>query len=139
MRCSATASTQPSKTTVYPDEVRSVWPQFFPDSNSLVYQHQLKAGADGNMADARTRKFAQGQLYWTSAVASAAQQPLNALNGLRADGTSYLPSLATGVALSCTADGVAVGSNAGANGDITHGQDQNYNYEPTVNPVSSGG
>ncbi len=121
------------------NEVRSVWPQFFPDSNSLVYQHQLKAGADGNQADARTRKFAQGQLYWTSAVASSAQQPLNALNGLRANGTSYLPSLATGVTLSCTADGLAVGSNAGVNGDNTHAQDQNYNYEPTVNPVSSGG
>lgn len=53
--------------------------------------------------------------------------------------TSYLPQLATGIALACIADGVAVGSNAGASGDITHALDHNYNYEPTVNPVSSGG
>lgn len=121
-------------------DIRSAWPQFFPDSNSLVYQHQLRASSDGNYADAHTRKFAQGQLYWSSAVASAAPQPLHALNGYNPNGTtSYLPSLTTGVALSCTADGLAVGSNAGANGDITHALDRNYNYEPTVNPVSSGG
>jgi hypothetical protein len=121
-------------------DIRSVWPQFFPTSTSLVYEHQLKAGIDGNTPDARTRKLAQGQLYWTSTVASSVQQPLNALNGFLANGTtSYLPTLAAGVNLSCTADGSAVGSNAGAAGDITHAQDPNYNYEPTVNPVSSGG
>ena len=121
-------------------EVRSVWPQFFPTSTSLVYEHQLKAGADGNSADARTRKFAQGQLHWSSAVASAVPQPLNALNGLLPNGTtSYLPTFPTAPALTCSADGLSVGSNAGANGDTTHVQDPNYNYEPTVNPVSSGG
>jgi hypothetical protein len=144
-----TTNTFSNPTTVFDDgattpataaEVRSVWPQFFPTSTSVVYQQQLRASADGLYADAHTRKFAQGQLTWASVVASAMPQRLHALNGLNADGlTSYLPKLATGVNLSCTADGTAVGSNAGANGDITHTLDANYNYEPTVNPVSSGG
>jgi hypothetical protein len=121
-------------------DVRPAWPQFFPDSNSLIFQHQLRVSADGNSADTHTRKFAQGQLYWSSAVASASPQPLHALNGYDATGlTSYLPKLSTGVTLSCTADSTNVGSNAGTDGDDTHALDANYNYEPTVNPVSSGG
>jgi hypothetical protein len=121
-------------------DVRPTWPQFFPDSNSLIYEHQLRAGLDGNSGDGRTRKFAQGQIYWASALASAAVTPLNKLNGHNADGvTSYLPTLPGGSTLSCTADNSAVGANAGSDGDTTHTHDADYNYEPTVNPVSSGG
>jgi len=60
--------------------------------------------------------------------------PLNQLNGLDASGNSYLPKLATPLSLSCMDGSNNVGS---INPD--HGDDTNVNYEPTVNPLPSGG
>jgi len=121
------------------NEIRPAWPQFFPTSNALVYQHQLEAGLDGNQGDAHTRKFARGELYFAPVVSNATVVPLRRLNGHNPDGSSYLPVLSTPSTLSCTADSQNVGANAGANGDAAHTLDASYNYEPTVNPVSSGG
>jgi hypothetical protein len=59
---------------------------------------------------------------------------LNQLNGKDATGAVYLPKLAAPINLACTADGTSVG---GINAD--HGDDVNLNYEPTVNPLGSGG
>ena len=126
-------------------DIRPTWPAFFPDGHSVVYQQQLRRGIDANAGDGHTRKMAQGQIYWTKAAASTTPTPLNKLNGLNANGTSYLPSLTAASTVSCTADGSAVGANATTvtngtpDGDPHHVLDQNYNYEPTVNPVSSGG
>jgi hypothetical protein len=46
----------------------------------------------------------------------------------------YLPKLAQPITMSCTGDGAQVG-----NIDADHGDDVNLNYEPTVNPIASGG
>ncbi|MBL8957672.1 MAG: hypothetical protein JNK82_43255 [Myxococcaceae bacterium] len=119
---------------------RSAWPAFFPDSRSLVYQHVLRVSADGHTSDEHTRKFAQGELRWTSAISSTTPVRLDRLNGALPDGGTYLPKLATASTLSCTADGLAVGANALAtSSDPSHSADSKYNYEPTVNPVSTGG
>ena len=92
-------------------------------------------GIDGNGASAlETRKGARATIAWASATTGGTATTLNALNGLDPGGTSYLPKLTTPVSLSCAADKSQVGSI-----DPDHGDDARLNYEPTVNPVASGG
>jgi hypothetical protein len=117
-----------------PAEVRPGWPAFFPDGNSVVFHSQIAAGADGNnLGDLRSRKGAKAEIAWTRNDGSAVTV-LNQLNGRDAAGVSYLPALDAPIAMSCTGDGVQVG-----NIDANHGDDVHLNYEPTVNPVASGG
>jgi len=112
-----------------PSGERPGWPAFLPDGRSLVFQQQLAAGGDGNGEGALfTRRGAKAQIHWASA-AGAVVTPLDKLNGV-----GYLPHLATPPALTCTADGQTVGTI-----DPRHVEDHNANYEPTVNPVASGG
>jgi hypothetical protein len=114
-------------------QMRPGWPTFTPDG-ALVFHQQIAAGSDGNgQAALRTRKGAKAYLAWTPADA-ANPTPLNRLNGLDAAGTSYLPSLSTAISMSCKGDGVEVGAI-----DNDHADDENLNYEPTVNPIASGG
>ncbi|MEO6954733.1 MAG: hypothetical protein ABI321_23235 [Polyangia bacterium] len=116
-------------------EHRPAWPSFLPDSKSVVYHRQVKAGTDGNTDGATyTRKGAHGQIEWTSTTDAAHVTTLNQLNGSDSNGVSYLPQLATASTLACTADGTNVGGIDNAHADDTH-----LNYEPTVNPVASGG
>jgi hypothetical protein len=118
-----------------PPQTRPGWPAFFPDGKSVVFQLQSEAGVDGNNAgDLRTRKGAKGQIAWTSASDASNVTVLNALNGLDEAGVSYLPKLSAPIVMSCTGDGAQVG-----NINPDHGDDVNLNYEPTVNPVASGG
>jgi hypothetical protein len=118
-----------------PAETRPGWPAFLPDAKSLVFHHQSAAGLDGNAeGQMTTRKGAKAQIGWTSATDAAHVTTLNALNGLDATGTSYLPTLTTPITMSCLADLQEVG-----NIDPDHGDDVDVNYEPTVNPVASGG
>jgi hypothetical protein len=118
-----------------PAETRPGWPAFFPDGNSVVFQQQSVAGIDGNGSGSlATRKGAKGQIVWASAADASGLTPLNALNGLDPSGNSYLPKLPAPSALGCTADGAQVGGM-----DADHGDDANLNYEPTVNPIASGG
>lgn len=118
-----------------PAQTRPGWPAFFPDSNKVVFHRQSQAGSDGNNSGALwTRKGAKAQIYFTNMAGSSSVTLLNRLNGLDGTGTSTLPKLAAPASMSCTADGVQVG-----NIDADHGDDVNLNYEPTVNPVSSGG
>ncbi len=114
--------------------VRPGWPAFLPDGKSLVFHHQSVYGSDAPSGEMDTRKGCQAQIHWTSTTNASSVTPLNELNGLSAPNTSYLPKYSAGVAISCTADGTTVG-----NIDPTHANDVNYNYEPTVNPVASGG
>lgn len=116
-------------------EVRPGWPAVFPDGQSVVFHHQSVAGFDGNgMGQMATRKGAKAQIAWTNVTDSTKVTPLNQLNGKDASGNVYLPKLTTAVTLSCDADGKAVGGL-----DNDHGDDVNLNYEPTVNPVATGG
>ncbi|MFI5302988.1 MAG: hypothetical protein ACHREM_33270, partial [Polyangiales bacterium] len=118
-----------------PAETRPGWPAFLPDAKSLVFHHQSAAGFDGNgEGQMTTRKGAKAQIAWTNASDATHVTTLNALNGLDPSGVSYLPKLATPISLSCTGDGSVVGTI-----DPDHGADVNVNYEPTVNPIASGG
>jgi len=110
------------------------WPAFFPDGNSLVFHHQSVVGSDGTSGEMYTRKGCQAQIHWTSTTSASDVTVLNELNGLNGQNTSYLPSIASPPSMTCTADGVSVGGI-----DAAHSNDINYNYEPTVNPVPSGG
>ena len=116
-------------------ERRPGWPAFFPDGKSVVYHEQVAAGADGNqLPELHTRKGAKAFLSWTNATDAASVTPLDRLNGKDANGVSYLPRLEQPIVMGCTGDGVQVG-----NIDADHGDDVNLNYEPTVNPIASGG
>ena len=116
-------------------ESRPGWPAFFPDGKSVVFHQQTTAGVDGNnLGDLRTRKGAKAYLSLASASAGMAPVPLNQLNGKDAAGNSYLPKMSQAIALGCTGDGAQVGGM-----DADHGDDANLNYEPTVNPIASGG
>jgi hypothetical protein len=131
-------------------DTRPGWAAFLPDSNSVVFHHQSSSGADGNGdANMHTRKGAKAQIAWASASQSGTITPLNALNGLDAGGTSYLPVLASatpllqpngttcapgGAAVCCSGDGVQTDTMS-----PLHDDDVNQNYEPTVNPIASGG
>jgi len=113
-----------------PSEYRPGWGAFFPDGSSVVYQHQIAAGVDGNgLGDLRTRKGAKAYLAWTPADGTGSPTPLTEANG-----GSYLPQLAAPINMTCTGDGAQVGGI-----DADHGNDTNLNYEPTMNPVASGG
>lgn len=118
-----------------PAQTRPGWPAFFPDGKSVVYHHQIAAGIDGNnLGDLRTRKGAKAFIAVANAAGGGDPTPLNQLNGKDAAGNVYLPKLATPINMGCTGDGSQVG-----NIDPDHGDDVNLNYEPTVNPIASGG
>jgi hypothetical protein len=112
-----------------PVGTRPGWPAFFPDGGSIVYQQQTFGGADGVQDDLRTRKGAKAHLAWTAADGTGTPTPL-----ARANGEGYLPSLSAPITMICTGDNVSVGSI-----DADHADDVNLNYEPTMNPVASGG
>jgi len=112
-----------------PAAERPGWPAFLPDGRSLVFQQQLEAGGDGNAEGALyTRRGATAQIHWAS-VSGGVVTPLDKLNGV-----GYLPKLESPTTLSCKADGQEVGGI-----DPGHANDEDLNYEPTVNPVVSGG
>lgn len=118
-----------------PAQTRPGWPAFLPDGASVVFHKQTAAGIDGNnLYDLRTRKGAKAELVWTDTANPASVTPMNLLNGRDAQGNSYLPIHEGGTNMSCLADNAQVG-----NIDPTHADDVNTNYEPTVNPISSGG
>lgn len=105
------------------------WPAFFPDSKSLVFHHQSNPGIDPGGTDPCTRGGALAQIDWVSTGS-----PNNVTNLAQLNGKGYLPKLPAPSGLSCSADGNAVGGI-----DADHSDDVDHNYEPTVNPIPSGG
>ncbi len=118
-----------------PAVTRPGWPAFFPDGKSVVFHHQTAAGLDGNTEGALyTRKGAKAHIAWTGVDGAQKVTALDQLNGKDAAGKVYLPKLSQPSTLKCAADGAQMGTV-----DADHGDDVNLNYEPTVNPVVSGG
>ncbi len=88
---------------------RAGFPSFFPTNDAVVFHYQI---VNSNHRY-NTWSPAQAQIWWSDLPTGTATN-LSALNGL--DGTtSYLPT------------------------NATHPDDTTYNYEPTVNPIVSGG
>jgi hypothetical protein len=86
------------------------FPSFFPTNDAVAFHYQP------NGSSLETWQNAQGQIWWSDLQTGSASA-LYALNGLSAGGTSpYLPT-----------------------GPNNHANDTVYNYEPTVNPIASGG
>lgn len=112
-----------------PDQsYQALYPAFLPTNDALIFEKQIVSNgrdyggtrAGGDSGDAANHG-AQGELWWvqTNVNGTPIATRLNALNGYKADGTtSYLPH--------------------GANGHDP-GVEESLNYEPTVNPVPSGG
>ncbi len=112
---------------------RPGWPAFFPDSKSVVYHHETISSVEDSLG---TRAGAHAQIYWTSTSNAAGVTPLDNLNG-----KGYLPKLAAPGTLTCLADSYSVAANpsAGVSPNLDHSDDVDMNYEPTVNPIASGG
>ncbi|WP_434041180.1 MULTISPECIES: hypothetical protein [Sorangium] len=118
-----------------PIGTRPGWPAFLPDSKAVVFHHQTRASSEGDAdGDLKTRRGAKAHIARVSADGTGEVVPLDQLNGKGASGEVYLPRLTAPVALTCSADDTSVGGI-----DADHGDDVNLNYEPTVNPVASGG
>ncbi len=99
---------------------RAGFPSFFPTNDAVAFHRQLVPSAG---AEFGTRSGAQAQIWWSD-LGSGTARSLDALNGLDANGTSsYLPT----------------GPHNHGQGRSTPPNDATLNYEPTVNPVSSGG
>jgi hypothetical protein len=94
------------------------WPGFLPDNGALVFHNTLVAGSGGDNEIA-TWSGARAEIWWTdvpaaTAVTTPSPVRLDALNGFAA-GKSYMPT------------------------NSNHPDDTGLNYEPTVNPIASGG
>jgi hypothetical protein len=113
-----------------PATTRPGWPAFFPDSKSVVFHHQTGGSiCDGNALV--TRSGSRAQIYWANLSGPASVTALDNLNG-----KGYLPKLAAASGVACT-DACPANAVGAINGD--HSDDVDVNYEPTVNPVASGG
>ena len=98
------------------------WPAWLPDSSAIVFQNTVVPAANGGDSPLSTWHSAKADLWLAAVPANGTTLPspiaLDALNGDGPTGTSVLP--------------VAAGVTA-------HDDDDRMNYEPTVNPIASGG
>jgi len=88
------------------------WPTFLPTNNGVVFSLQSRTNKSGEFM--MTRYGGRGELWWSD-LATGQSHALDQANG-KNNGVSYLP----------------VGPN-------NHQDDTTLQYEPTVNPVVSGG
>ncbi len=112
------------------------WPAFFPDSKSVVFHHQTGASSCDGAGSLVTRSGARAQIYWTNLAGPASITPLDQLNG-----KGYLPKLAAASGVACNDACGQANSGSPTIGTINadHSDDVDVNYEPTVNPIASGG
>ena len=92
------------------------WPSFTPDGNAVVFQSTISPSTQGSPLNTYSGGTAELWVADPRVPAQFAPQPLCALNGYQSDcKTPYLPAV------------------------TNHPNDTIYNYEPTVNPVATGG
>jgi len=94
------------------------WPAFLPDDSALVFHNTLSPATNGD-GELATWSGARAEIWWTNvpaatSVTAPAPVRLDALDGF-AGGAKYLPT------------------------NSNHPDDTGLNYEPTVNPIPSGG
>jgi hypothetical protein len=91
------------------------WPGWLPDSSGMIFQQRLSAGgADYWCAGMQTWRGCKGELWFVTVPDDAATTP-KPVRLDQTNGAGYLPT---------------------AN---NHADDNRMNYEPTVNPIASGG
>ncbi|HVH44889.1 MAG TPA: hypothetical protein VM925_21195 [Labilithrix sp.] len=124
---------------IYRDNARwPGWPSFLPDASAVVFHNTLVAADKGSGNECRAAIVqpppninncqlttwktpdagstgATAEIWLARDAATASARRLDALNGIGAGGTSFLPASAN------------------------HPDDTKLNYMPTVNPVASGG
>jgi hypothetical protein len=98
--------------------LRALYPSFLPTNDGVVFENETASAASGY---GETRASATGELWWVDSKTHTAHR-LDKLNG-----DTYLPNLPE------LPDGGTVGNAHTGLGD------EKLNYEPTVNPVPSGG
>ncbi len=101
---------------------RAGFPSFFPTNDAVAFHYQI---VNSNHL-LNTWHGAEAQIWWSD-LATGTATPFSALNGL-------IPAQADG-----GAGGDAGVSSYLPTGPSNHGNDTVLNYEPTVNPVASGG
>jgi hypothetical protein len=102
------------------------WPSFLPGDQGVVYQTTLVPPSGGGGSNLYTWNGAKAQVTWASvpaAGASAQTAMLDQLNGFSSPGVSYLPTL----------------PQHGVDSSTSQPLDTELNYEPTVNPIATGG
>lgn len=103
------------------------WPSFLPDSSAVVFQSTYKATTSGG-SNLYTWGGAEADIWYVPVPAAGAAaptpMPLYALNGTDATGKSYLPT---------------VPSTHDIESSLNRPIDTVLNFEPTVNPIASGG
>jgi hypothetical protein len=92
------------------NDQRPAFSTFMPTSDAVVYQNRWNGDNDYS-----SWHGSRAELWWVD-LATQQAVALNRLNGIGADGKSYLPK-----------------------GDKRHDQDERLNYEPSISPVASGG
>jgi len=102
---------------LYYDTTRYVgWPGFTPDSKGIVFHNAVQSGSSGWADDQiSTWDGAEAELWYTDLNPMPQPLRMNWLDGLDGTSTSYLPT------------------------NTNHPNDTILNYEPTVNPIASGG
>ena len=104
----------------------ALFPSFLPTNDAVVFELETRYNGrdyggtrsddDASAPPSRRRSGTHAELWWLDLKTQTANRALDNLNGKDAAGASYLPT----------------GPNA-------HDDDTTLNYEPTVNPVPSGG
>jgi hypothetical protein len=89
---------------------RPAFMTFTPSSDAVVFQRRWNGDNDYS-----SWHGSRAELWWVD-LATQQAVPLNRVNGIGADGKSYLPQ-----------------------GPKDHTQDERLNYEPSISPVASGG
>ncbi len=101
------------------------WPSFLPGDQGVVYQTTLVPPTSGG-SNLYTWGGAEAQITWASVPGSggtAQVAMMGELNGFSAPGVSYLPTA----------------PKHGIDGTTSQPLDTELNYEPTVNPIATGG
>jgi hypothetical protein len=103
---------------------RPGWPSFLPDGRAVVFNRNWGATPIDSGIISRGLFTTWGDFWgsrqgdlWLVDIESRQAHALDAANGLRPDGSSYLPALPA----------------------TNHGADHQLNYEPSISPISSGG
>jgi hypothetical protein len=102
---------------IYRDATRKAgWPAFTPDGTAVVFQSTITPSTNGSPLNTYSGGTAELMIADARNPSQFPPQRLCALNGTQSDcATSYLPV------------------------SPSHPNDTTYNYEPTVNPIASGG